>query len=120
MRRGTVLLLRRGDPEISGAIAEGMLAARAEVPMPTDEIGMVAAEIDRQHILRALREDMRRLDMMRHSPEELEAMIMKARFDYGQTRPTPRWVARLLGLYGLLCLGIARAYRAQDRVLGRD
>ena len=88
--------------------------------MPTDEIGMVAADMDRQHILPALREDMRRLNMMRHTPEELEAMILQARFDYGQDPPTPRWVARLLGLYGLLCLGIARAYRAQDRVLGRD
>ena len=47
-RRGAVILLQRGDPEISGAIAQGMLAARTETPrqLPREQVEIVEAEIE--------------------------------------------------------------------------
>lgn len=43
IKRGAVLLIQAGDPEISGAIAEGMLAGRAAQRRPCGE-GMTEAK----------------------------------------------------------------------------
>jgi hypothetical protein len=55
--------------------------------------------------------------MMRHTPEEWRRMTEDARVIYGGRRYRPRWLERLLAGYALICYGISRAYRAQDRVL---
>ena len=62
-------------------------------------------------------EAVRRVAMSRHTPEEWEAMIVQAQYDYGQDRPTPKWVGKLLLAWAMLCQGVRNAYRAQDRVL---
>lgn len=65
-------------------------------------------------------EALRRCAMRRHTPEELEAMIVKARYDYGQD-PEPGRVARALCVgYALICYGLNRLFHRQDALLGLE
>lgn len=140
IRRGAVVLIQRGDPQIAGAIAEGMLAARATAAagtssapfggtfprgegsgtkqLPPEQIEVVKAEIDRQHIARLVRVAVGN----DYTAEDYQCMIIKARHDYGkyyrQPGPLRRIGDALLGVYALLVCGVRRAYRAQDRLLG--
>ena len=144
-RRGYVVLIRHGDPEISGGIAEGIMRAREqgndgdlirqrsalppsptgegrgdEAPPPREQVEVVEAEIDRQRIQRAL---LRVAVGNTNTAEDYANMTTKARGDYGidarPRGPLRRLGAALLGAYALIVLGIAAAYRAQDIVLGR-
>lgn len=126
------MLIRGGDAEISGAIAEGMREATtaAALMLPTPEDGerarVVREEIERQRdaearraeaVRQRARESARRAAIRRHTPEEWAAMTTQARFDYGQD-PEPGKLARALtAIYGLVCYALSRAYRAQDIVL---
>lgn len=118
VRRGYAVLLQAGDAEISGALAEGIVAARLPEakPLEPDEIRTVAAEMDRQAIARLMRVAMHK------QPVDYGAKITKALGDYGQESELPgplrRLTARLWGLYGLLVYALAAAFRAQERVLG--
>ena len=139
-RRGTVMVIQRGDAEITGAIVAGMMAARgtphpsaeALTPSPQGEglgagatgrlteaqIEVVEAEIDRQKILA----DLVKVAVNNgNTPEDYRIMTVKARGDYGRLYRTPgparRFARLLLGVYGLAVLMIAGAYRVQDRVL---
>ena len=126
-RRGTVMLIQRGDPEITGAIVEGMMAGRsvsatetssvtgfAGATFPTGgrlsgaQIEVVQAEIDRQKILADL---VRVATGNRNTPEDYEILITKARGDYQRlTRPAGplrRFARRALGLYGLVVYSVA-------------
>ena len=115
-RRGAVIMIRRGDPEISGAIAEGMLAARQ---LPREQVEIVEAEIDRQHIVASL---VRVAVGNDRTPEDYSLMVTKVRGDCARyTRapgPVGRALRRLLGWYGLLCWAVAGAYHSQERLLG--
>lgn len=91
-----------GDPEIGNALRDGVLKGTPEREAPKKGSDAV-----------------RRVAMHQHTPEEWAAMTTKARYDYGQTRPAPRWVQRLLVAYAMLCYGIAQAFRAQRYVLER-
>lgn len=86
MRFGYVIRLG-GDPDISGALASGI--AKASPRYRTSE------------------ESIRRVAMMRHTPDEWAAMIARAQYDYGQVRATPKWAAALLGLYALIVDSVA-------------
>lgn len=125
MKRGTVMLIQRGDPEITGDIVEGIAAARrgdlfrhgfAVPPSPEGEgkgaltgeqIEVVEAEIDRQKILA----DLRMATGNRNTPEDYRILITKARGDYQRlTRPAGplrRFARRALGLYGLVVYSVA-------------
>lgn len=92
-----------GDPEIGNALRDGVLKGTPEREQPPARGS----------------EAVRRVAMMQHTPEEWAAMTTRARYDYGQTRPAPRWVQRLLVAWAMLCYGIAMAYRAQRYVLER-
>ncbi len=110
-RRGVVMIVRRGDPEITGAIMEGI-----ERGSPTRTSSVTAC--GRATFPRGEGNDTaRRLAMMRHTPEEWRQMTEDARVVYGGQRYRPRWVERLLVAWAMLCYGIGQAYRAQDRVL---
>lgn len=61
----------------------------------------------------------RRVAMMRHTPEEWEAMTIKARYDYGQDKPMPRWAERVLVGWAMVCMGMSWLYHLQDRLLDR-
>lgn len=90
-----------GDPEISSALADGIRAGT------------------RQEIQKTGSEAVRRVAMMQHTPQEWAQMTEDARVFYGGRSYLPRWAERLLALYGLICLGMSRAYKAQDKVLRR-
>lgn len=91
-----------GDPEIGNALRDGVLKGTSEREQPPARGS----------------EAVRRVAMMQHTPEEWAAMTTRARYDYGQTRPAPRWAERLLVAWAMVCYGIARAFRAQGKVLG--
>jgi len=101
MARYGYVIRMGGDPEISGALRDGM-----ERGTPTRALGE-----------RPYGETARRLAMMRHTPEEWRQMTEDARVVYGGQRYRPRWMERLLAGYALICYGLSRAYRAQDRLL---
>ncbi|MBQ1788813.1 MAG: hypothetical protein II008_01435 [Oscillospiraceae bacterium] len=84
-----------GAPEISGALADGIMAG----------------------VKQAHRSDaVRRVAMMRHTPAEWAKMTEEARVFYGGRRYTPRWAEALLVGYALICYGVAMAYRLLGRV----
>ena len=144
-RRGAVILIRRGDPEISGAIAEGMAkgmgtphpALRATFPsrgrlegdrpegegfgdrLNGEQIEVVEAEIDRQRIVAGL---LRVATRNTKTQEDYDMLMIRARCEIQRYErpagPLRRLGRRILGLYGLLCYGISLAYRQQDRILG--
>ena len=101
-----------GDPEISGALRDGMERGSTSSVTATPchlphrgRLGPRAAE------------GLRNVALRRHSPEELEAMIEEARVIYGGQRYTPRWAQRLLVGYALICYGVSLLYHAQDRMM---
>lgn len=98
MKRFGFAIRTGGDPEIAEALAGGIKAGTRQ-PHHSDAV--------------------RRVAMMRHTPEEWNAMTVKARYDYGQDRPTPRWAERLLVGWALICLGVSWLYHRQDRLLHR-
>lgn len=97
MKRFGYAIKTGGDREIAGALAAGIV--RGTRPAPVDAV--------------------RRVAMGQHTPEEWDAMVTQARYDYGQTRPLPRPLEWLLVGYALICYGVSRAYHAQDRLFGR-
>ena len=98
MKRFGFAIRTGGDPEIADALAGGIKAGTRQ-PHHSDAV--------------------RRVAMMRHTPEEWEAMTVKARYDYGQEEPTPRWADRLVVGSALSCLGVSWLYHRQDRLLHR-
>lgn len=120
-RRAAVILIKRGDPEISGAIAQGMLAARTETArqLPREQMEIVEAEIDRQHIVASL---VRVTVGNDRTPEDYSLMVTKVRGDCARYNRAPGPVGRalrwVLGWYGLLCWAVAGAYHSQERLLG--
>lgn len=58
LKRGYAVLLQAGDSEISGALADGIMAVRLPMakPLMMEQTKTVEAEIDRQRIADELRE----------------------------------------------------------------
>ena len=90
MKRFGFAIRTGGDTEIADALAGGIKDGSRQ-PHHSDAV--------------------RRVAMMRHTPEEWEAMIVQARYDYGQDPPTPRWAEALLVGYALICYGVSLAFR---------
>ena len=111
MARYGYVIRMGGDPEISAALREGM-----EKGSPTRTSSVTAC--GRATFPRGEGSDtIRRLAMMRHTPEEWRQMTEEARVIHGGRKILPRWVERLLVAYAMICYGLSRAYRAQDRLL---
>ena len=100
MKRFGFIIKSGGDPEITGALESGV-----------DQGTRLA-------IAQRSSEAVRRVDMMRHTPEELNEMILEARYEYGENRPLPGWAARMLGLYGLMCYVVGMSWRRLMNDLG--
>ena len=100
-RRAAVLLIRRGDPELSGAIAEGMAAGLAM----QRAVGQTALDHATLHRGR--------------DADYWETLIVQARYCYGRPPRSPaplRAVGRLLlMLYGTACYGVSVAWRVIRR-----
>ena len=90
-----------GDPEIANALESGI-----------DRGTRCALE-------KQSSDAVRRVAMMRHTPEEWAAMTIQARYDYGQDPPAPRWAERLLVGWALVCMGASWLYHLQDRLFDR-
>lgn len=113
-----VVIMKAGDPAIAGAIEDGMRAAIAKRPAEVPEheiIRTVEAEMERQRRARKL---VRVAVGNTKTDDDYDMLITKARAEYGASGPATRIGRWMLGLYGLAVEGIARAYRAQDMVLG--
>lgn len=126
-RRAAVVLIRGGDPDLSGAIAEGMMAAMAQrthdkatssvsaealPPSPGGKAFGTATTADL--IVRVAVHRGR-------GPEYWETMIAEARYNYGQPArprgPVSRLGERLETAWALTCWVVGRMYRKQDRLL---
>ena len=101
MKRFGYAIRTGGDPEIAGALAAGIDRAT------------------RRAMERHVSESVRRVAMMRHTPQEWEAMTIKARYDYGQDKPLPRWAERVLVGWAMVWLGLCWLHRQQDMILTR-
>ncbi len=101
MQRGVVLKLY-GDRRIAGAIADGMAKA-----LPREHVEIVEAEIDRQHIMRAL---VRVAVGNDKTAEDYACMATKAMCDYGYTPRHGRLYGAILGAWALLWTVIYGVY----------
>lgn len=101
MQKGTVIKMY-GDPDISGAIADGMVEA-----LQKEQVEVVQSEIDRQHIQRAL---LRVAVGNNKTAQDYACMAAKARGDYGYTRQHGRLYEAILGMWGLLWIVIYDMY----------
>ena len=88
MKRALVIY---GDAEIGNAIANGI-------------------------VRKGDSEAVRRVAMYQHSPEEWDAMIAKAQYDYGQDRPMGMIQSALLVTWAVLWLAIDRL---NEYIMGR-
>ena len=110
MARYGYVIRMGGDPEISAALRDGVEMGTRGTTSPGLRPPSPKGEGSGS-------ETARRLAMMRHTPEEWRRMTEDARVIYGGQRYRPRWLERLLAGYALICYGLSRAYRAQDRLL---
>ena len=102
MTRGVVLKLY-GDPQIAGAIADGVTRA-----LPQEQIEVVEAEIDRQRVQRSL---LRAAVGNSRTAEDYRLMAAKARGDYEYTQRHGRLYGAVWGLIGYVVLAVDGWYR---------
>jgi len=113
MKRFGFVIRTGGDPEIAGALVAGIERGMTESSSgPAGHIPQRGRLWEKQSS-----EAVRRVAMMRHTPEEWDAMTVQARYDYGQDRPTPRWLKGPLIGYALVCMGVRWLYHQQERLL---
>lgn len=124
IKRGTVILITAGDPEITRPIADGIMAGRA-ARLSAEQIRTVEAEIDRQAIAADFDSAAvaRRMRVAMHpEPVDYAGKIEDARAEYAPSA-LPRWLRKalekLLIGYAIAALAIVAAFRAQDRILER-
>lgn len=129
-KRGVVMLLQAGDPEITGAIAEGIMAARGEgaEALTREQIETVEAEIDRQAIEEAMNRPQVQRSLLRvavgnsKTKEDYAMLRFEADMEYGESLYEPGWWDKIadkaLGIYGLFVCALSGAFKAQDKVLG--
>ena len=83
MKRYGFAIKTGGDPEIAGALEAGIRAGT------------------REEIRQAGSDAVRRVAMMRHTPEEWAEMIEDAQYEY-RVKPASRTLAILLGMWALV------------------
>ena len=137
-RRGVVVLIQAGDPEICEPIKSGMLAGREKArgdrrPHPSalraatfptggrlleDQRRVVAAEMDRQ----AIREGLREAVGNTKTPADYAAMRCRAEIEWGEPVDYPSPLQKLgdglLAAYAMVICGLSAAFHAQDHILG--
>ena len=116
-KRGYVLMLR-GDPEISKALASGMESAQRAHEAPAErQLRPVHSEVVRQRSMR----DMLRMDVGRGgvTQDDINAQIIDARLRYAQSANPPgmvrRVARRVLGVYGLMVLAATEYFNFDNR-----
>lgn len=139
-RRAMVAIIQRGDPEIAGALMDGMIAGKAKAvgdslshgcaataPSGREPFGDDAQGVESVEIVTVEADKWRRVARQVRvavgndkTAEDYRLMIVKARCEYAvhrHTGPAHTVARKLLLAWVMLCQGIRRAYRMQDRVL---
>ena len=112
VKRGYAMLIQGGDSEISGALGDGILAARLPMakPLEPEQRSLVSAEIDRQKIADYLRVAMHR------EPVDYAALAFDAEMRYGESvyepGPLKRAAEKMLVGWALICLGFHELFRS--------
>jgi len=116
-KRGYVMMLR-GDPEISKALASGMESAQRVNEAPAKrQLQPAHSEIVKQRSMR----DMLRMDVGRGgvTQDDINAQIIDARLRYAQSANPPgmvrRMARRVLGVYGLMVLAVTEYFNFDNR-----
>ena len=112
IKRGAVVLIQAGDPEISGAIAEGIMQARATA----QDAGVLTGERRRQ-VARLVKVAVGNT----LTAEDYMILRAAAEQDYAEhvRGPLARLLDRAIDIYGLFVYAVSEAFRAQEKVLGR-
>lgn len=132
VKRGYAMLIQGGDPEISGALGDGIMAVRLPMERPLrretssvsgyagatfpkgegltpEQRSVVSAEIDRQKIADYLRVAMHR------EPVDYAALAFDAEMRYGESLyepgPLKRAAEKMLVGWALICLGFHELFR---------
>ena len=104
-KRGMAMLMTSGDPEISGALADGILTAKALLPMPVET---EEAAIIRKRVAEALRRIDMRYRRSEDDDDDIETRILKANVNYATPIHEPSLIHtigdKILGIYGLAVL----------------
>ena len=139
-RRAMVAIIQQGDPEIAGALMDGMIAGKAKAvgdslshgcaataPSGREPFGDDAQDVESVEIVTVEADKWRRVARQVRvavgndkTAEDYRLMIVKARCEYAvhrHTGPAHTVARKLLLAWVMLCQGIRRAYRMQDRVL---
>ena len=124
IKRGVVMLLQAGDPEISGTIAEGILAGRREATAtagissgPAGRLpqrGRPLAAEERREIARRVKEAVGNT----RTPSDYAMLRFKAEVAYGESVYEPtrleRALEKVLTLYALAVYQVDRFYRREE------
>ena len=139
-RRAMVAIIQQGDPEIAGALMDGMIAGKAKAvgdslshgcaataPSGREPFGDDAQGVESVEIVTVEADKWRRVARQVRvavgndkTAEDYRLMIVKARCEYAvhrHTGPAHTVARKLLLAWVMLCQGIRRAYRMQDKVL---
>ena len=133
MKRFGYAIRTGGDPEIGNALKDGIERGTRERPHPSAPSALPPSHKGEGstppgpaghpplsgEARRYSSEAVRRVAMMRHTPEEWAEMTEEARVFYSGWRYTPKWMNRLLVVYAMICLGVGWLFKLQDRVLKR-
>lgn len=139
-RRAMVAIIQRGDPEIAEALMDGMIAGKAKAvgdslshgcaataPSGREPFGGDAQGVESVEIVTVEADKWRRVARQVRvavgndkTAEDYRLMIVKARCEYAvhrHTGPAHTVARKLLLAWVMLCQGVRKAYRMQDRVL---
>ena len=127
MKRFGFAIRTGGDPEISRALAEGIERGTTEassvtgcaVPPDARMLAKAYGPPKREGLGEHCSVAVRRVAMMRHTPQEWARMTEDARVFYGGSNYTPRWIERLLIGWTIIWMGVSWLYHQQDRLLNR-
>lgn len=116
IRRGYAMLIQGGDAEISGALADGIMAIRLPMakPLEPDQMAVVSKEIKRQKDYWKRTAERLRATMHKE-PVDYASLVFDAEMRYGESvyEPGPGWRAaeKLLVGYAMVVMAFHDLFR---------
>ena len=109
IKRGAVILTQSGDPEITGAIAEGILAGRAAQRRLNGGTGEGMTEAQRRELARLVKVAVGNTK----TPEDYLILCMAAEQEYRMPRHSElsRAAERLLTAWAMICYRVREYFR---------
>lgn len=127
IKRGAVLLIQAGDPAISGALMDGVMAGRA-ARLDAEQIKTVEAEIDRQAIKQGVNRPAVQRSLLRvavgntKTAAEYAQLLFEAEVAYGESVYEPTRLQRALDkamvIYAMFVEAVSSAHRGHGRGTG--